>query len=89
MNIYKFTKNTVELSQYYKNIDSIYSIIIIGNTCGLCGWFKLIENDKWEDVKAAREKEVAEKEALAAKLLSEAETTCLRSAIFCLSILLW
>ena len=50
MNIYKFTKNTVELSQYYKNIDSIRSIIIIGNTCGLCGWFKLIENDKWEEL---------------------------------------
>lgn len=50
MNIYKFTKNTVELSQYYKNIDSIRSIIIIGNTCGLCGWFKLVENDKWDNL---------------------------------------
>ena len=50
MKIYKFTKNTVELSQYYKNIDSIRSIIIIGNTCGLCGWFDMIEDEKWEEM---------------------------------------
>lgn len=50
MKIYKFTKNTVELSQYYKNIDSIHSIIILGNTCGLCGWFDMIEDEKWEEM---------------------------------------
>lgn len=50
MKIYKFIKNTVELSQYYKNIDSIRSIIIIGNTCGLCGWFDMIEDEKWEEM---------------------------------------
>lgn len=50
MKIYKFIKNTVELSQYYKNIGSIRSIIIIGNTCGLCGWFDMIEDKKWEEM---------------------------------------
>lgn len=35
---------------------------------------RALDNDRWEDEKAQREKEIAEKEATAAKLLADAET---------------
>jgi len=46
--IYKFTDNVVCMPTYFKTIDDINSIIIIGNTAGLCGEFINKSNDDYD-----------------------------------------
>ena len=44
--IYKFNKNTINIKEYIDNIESIHSVVIIGNTMNLLGTFTKTETEK-------------------------------------------